>query len=253
MTVSQSALAWLYLYATLLGIALGGFYDLFRITRVFLGMHYSRRTANRLRELHLPLLRKRRRRGESRALGIVIFFEDLLFCMVTGISLVILFYEVNSGRFRFPALLCAGAGFLLYRGTIGRLVMLFSEVIAFVIETGVRYLVFFLLYPLRIGAKWLKHRADALRLYLLQRHRHTLRRRYTAGQAERVTRDACGLLSVALKDQSFKREHPKNKQERHKKGKLIHNGKQEETIHTVASDAHPSRRSDRRFDRNICK
>ena len=253
MTVSQSALAWLYLYATVLGIALGGFYDLFRITRVFLGMHYSRRAAKRLRELQLPFLRQRRRRGESRALGIVIFLEDLIFCMVAGISLVILFYEVNSGRFRFPALLCAGAGFLLYRGTLGRLVMLVSEVIAFVIETGVRYLVFFSLFPLQVCAKWIKHRADALRRYLLRRHRHTLRRRYTAGQAERVMRDACGLLPTALKADPLKKEHPKNKQERHKKGKLIHNGKQEETIHTVASDAHPSRRSDRRFDRNICK
>ena len=164
MTVSQSALAWLYLYAAILGIALGAFYDFFRITRVFLGMHYSRRAANRLRALHLPFLTSRRKTGESRALGIVIFFEDLIFCMVAGIALVILFYEVNSGRFRAPALLCAGAGFLFYRGTIGRAVMLFSEVIAFVIETGVRYLVFFTFYPIRVSAKWLGAQIAALNL-----------------------------------------------------------------------------------------
>jgi hypothetical protein len=194
MTVSQSALAWLYLYATLLGIALGAFYDLFRITRVFLGMHYSRRAANRLRERQLPLLGHRRRRRESRALGIVIFLEDLIFCMVAGILLVILFYEVNSGRFRFPALLCTGAGFLLYRGTLGRAVMLFSEVIAFVIETGVRYLVFFTLYPVRRTAGFLKHLAVKLHRRATLRRAHTLRRRYTAAQIARVRRDACGLL-----------------------------------------------------------
>ena len=247
MTVSQSALAWLYLYAAILGIALGAFYDFFRITRVFLGMHYSRRAANRLRALHLPFLTSRRKTGESRALGIVIFFEDLIFCMVAGIALVILFYEVNSGRFRAPALLCAGAGFLFYRGTIGRAVMLFSEVIAFVIETGVRYLVFFTFYPIRVSAKWLGAQIAAIYRHSVTRHRRILRRRFTAAQSSRAMRDACGLLPMSVKNTA------KQKTKGLKKGKLIQHGKQEETIHAITSDAHSSRRADRRIHRNICK
>ena len=249
MTVSQSALAWLYLYAAILGIALGAFYDLFRITRVFLGMHYSRRAANRLRAHHLPFLTPRRRTGESRALGIVIFFEDLIFCMVAGIALVILFYEVNSGRFRAPALLCALAGFLLYRGTLGRAVMLFSEVIAFVIETGVRYLIFFTLYPIRLSAKWIGTLVGSVYRKGVTHHRRRLRRRFTAKQSSRAMRDACGLLPVVVR--LAKREEAEMK--RIKKGKLIQHGKQEETIHAIPPDAHSSRRADRRIHRNICK
>jgi len=251
MTVSQSALAWLYLYATILGIGLGAFYDLFRITRVFLGMHYSRRAAKRLHEMQLPLLGQKRRRGESRALGIVIFLEDLLFCIVAGLLLVVLFYEVNSGRFRFPALLCAGAGFLLYRGTLGRIVMLFSEVIAFFIETGIRYLLFFTLYPIRWSVKRIKRSARGLHRSAVLRREHTQRRKYTASQSGRVTRDACGLLPTEQMLDQNRTENSKNIG--HKKGKRIHHGKQKEAIHTVASDAHSSRSSDRCVDRNICK
>ena len=119
-----------------------------RITRVFLGVHYSRRMAKRLRTLSLPFLPPRKRRGESRALGVVVFIEDFLFCACAGIALVLLFYGANNGKFRFSALLCTGAGFLLYRVTLGRLVMLFSVGIAFLIATTVRYLIFFFLYPI---------------------------------------------------------------------------------------------------------
>ena len=71
MDISQAALARLYLFALLLGIGLGVVYDLLRITRVFLGAHYSRRAAKRLQEISLPLLRARKKKTESRALGFV--------------------------------------------------------------------------------------------------------------------------------------------------------------------------------------
>ena len=142
MDISQAALARLYLYALLLGIGLGILYDLLRITRVFLGAHYSRRAARRLQELHLPLLRPRLKRRESRALGIVVFLEDLLFCLFAAVAMILLFYEANRGKIRFPALICVGAGFLLYRSTLGRLVMLSSEVIVFALDTAFRYVCF---------------------------------------------------------------------------------------------------------------
>ena len=148
MEISQAVLAWLYAYAFLLGICLGGAYDLLRLTRVFLGVHYSRRAAKRLQEIRLPFLKPYQKKKESAALGVVVFIEDLCFCIFTGVAIVLLFYIQNNGKIRASAFLCIGAGFFLYRATLGRIVMLFSEVIAFLVETAIGYAVFFLLYPI---------------------------------------------------------------------------------------------------------
>lgn len=241
MDISQSALAWLYLYALLLGMGLGAFYDVFRITRVFLGVHYSRRTARRLQELRLPFLTPHKKHTESRALGIVVFLEDLFFCVFTGIALVLLFYAANNGKFRFPVLLCAGVGFLLYRGTIGRPVMLFSEVIAFLIETAIRYIVFFLLFPLRILGRWVRKRIRKTVDHTVRIRRRNMRRHYTAAENGRAGRDACGLIPTEIP-----------KQMKLKRGKRIGKGN-ENAVQSHASDAGTSRRTGRGIHRDICK
>ncbi|MBQ7334900.1 MAG: spore cortex biosynthesis protein YabQ [Clostridia bacterium] len=241
MSISQSALAWLYLYALILGMCLGAIYDLLRITRVFLGVHYSRRAAKRLQEIRLPFLSPYRKKKENRALGIVVFFEDLFFCIFAGIAMILLFYIQNNGKIRFPAFLCAGAGILLYRATLGRLVMLFSEVIAFVIETAVRYTVFFLLYPVRKLAKFIKTKVQIAVNSSVQARRKSLRRRFTASETGRGKRNACGLIPTDI---------PKSKTL--KRGKQIVTGK-EKTVQPHAAHARASRRSGRGIHRNICK
>ena len=203
MELSQSALAQLYLYALLLGIFLGAVYDVLRLTRVFLGVHYSCKAAKRLQAIQLPLLKTKKRRKESRALGFVIFIEDLLFCIFAGIALVLLFYEANSGKLRFPVLLCAGAGFLLYRGTLGRAVMLFSEVIAFIVETTVRYALFFLVFPIRSLVGLLCRLTTSCVRHLARIQQKKKRLRYTVSERQRTVQNACGLLAQNL---------PRNKQ-----------------------------------------
>ncbi len=140
------------------------------------------------------MLPARKKRGESRALGTVVFFEDLLFCIFAGICLILLFYQANNGKFRFPALLSAGAGFLLYRQTLGRCVMLFSEVIAFAIGTAVRYAVFFLLLPFRTAAAWSCSRVRRAVNDTTEIRRRSVRRRFTEDEAKRATVNACGLI-----------------------------------------------------------
>ena len=81
MNVSQSDLGWLYLCSLLAGAAFGVLYDVLRITRVFLGVHYSRRTARALRGMNLPLLKVKKDRGESKMLGIVVFLTEFMISM----------------------------------------------------------------------------------------------------------------------------------------------------------------------------
>ena len=241
MDISQAALAWLYLYALLLGIGLGLVYDLLRITRVFLGAHYSRRAARRLQEISLPLLRARKKKTESRALGLVIFLEDLLFCLFAAVAIILLFYEANRGKIRFPALLCVGVGFLLYRSTLGRLVMLFSEVIAFAIETAGRYLCFFAFLPIRLLRRWIGKQFKQAHARVLLVSQSRSRQRYTVQLLARADRDACGLIPEEL-----------SKDRKRKRGRVLETGKKN-TIQSHASDSNTSRRSGGRFHRNICK
>ena len=194
MAISQGALAWLYLCAGLLGLTLGALYDLLRITRVFLGVHYSRRTARRLRGLRLPFLSPRSKKRESRALGVVVFFEDLFYCLFAGIAIILLFYECNNGKIRYPVFLMIALGFLLYRYTLGRIVMLFSEAIVFVLETAVRYVFFFLLCPFRFLYGCIKRAvAKQMKKAALARTRRN-RLRYTGKELARSARNACGLI-----------------------------------------------------------
>ncbi|MBO5295117.1 MAG: spore cortex biosynthesis protein YabQ [Clostridia bacterium] len=241
MSISQSALAWLYLYALLLGLGLGAVYDLLRITRVFLGVHYSQRAAKRLQNIRLPLLSPYRRKKEKRALGVIVFLEDLTFCLFSAISFILLFYIQNNGKIRFPVFLCAGAGFLLYRATLGKLIMLFSEVIAFFLETTARYAAFFLLYPIRKICGWIGSTIKKAVSNCLYARRRSLRRRYTVAELARGKRDACGLIPQAI---------PKSRIL--KRGKCVVAGK-EKTVQSHTPDAGTARRSGRGRHRNLCK
>ncbi len=149
MDISQSAIALLYLYACLLGAALGLLYDACRITRIFLGEHYSRRAVARLHALRLPLIGGYRAHRARRSLRVVIFIEDFFFCILSGVAIILLCYEAFNGNIRIPVFLCAAGGFALYRCTLGKVIMLFSEVIAFGVECVLRYCVFFVLFPFR--------------------------------------------------------------------------------------------------------
>lgn len=239
MELSQSALARLYFYALILGVCLAALYDLLRITRVFLGVHYSRRAADRLQRIRLPLLSPHKKSTESRALGTVVFFEDLLFCVFSGVAFILLFYRANNGKIRFPVFICAAAGFLLYRGTLGRAVMLFSEVIAFGIETVVRYAAFFISYPFRMLFSWLVGRIRQIVKRGKERKQRAKRRRFTRMEDRRIAQNACGLLPEDMP-----------KPVKLKRGKKLGKGK-EKTVHAHASRARSSRRSDRRFHRGI--
>ena len=239
MEISQVSLAWLYFYALLLGVAAGFLYDLLRITRVFLGVHYSRRAAKRIKELRLPLLEKRKKRVESRALGTVVFIEDLLFCLVAGVAMILLFYGANSGRIRMLAFVSATAGFLLYRATLGRLMMVFSEVIAFCVETAVRYALFFLLYPIKRTLKFMKKRCAATKLRAKNASQKRNRRRFTERERERSQKNACGMV-------------PENvgKVRTPKRGKQIVRSTKK-TVQSHTADARASRRAGGGLDRGI--
>lgn len=241
MNVSQADLGWLYLCSLLAGVILGAFYDVLRITRVFLGVHYSRRTARALRGVSLPLLKAQKDRGENKMLGIVVFVEDFFFCLFAAVALILLFYEMTNGKFRIFAILICMMGFLLYRGTLGRLVMLCSEVIAFVIETAVRYLAFFILFPLRFCKQKITQRSKQVTTYFKKKQQKRERVRYTAYERARIAENACGMM-------------PQNRASKAlKKGKKYARTNEKKTIQSEYASQGRARADRGGVDRCFCK
>ncbi|MBE6530324.1 MAG: hypothetical protein E7680_07000 [Ruminococcaceae bacterium] len=114
MLLSQSGIALLYFYALALGGSLGLFFDLIRFPRLLFT-----REAEPKKEGKKSSLRKRR------VAGVFVFLEDFLFCIVSSVCVILLFYEHNNGKIRPLVFLILLAGFLLYWATIGRWVRKF--------------------------------------------------------------------------------------------------------------------------------
>ena len=56
--------------------------------------------------------------------AILLFFSDILFCVFSTVCLLILFFNLSYGRVRFYALAITFIGFLVWRFTVSRLVMM---------------------------------------------------------------------------------------------------------------------------------
>lgn len=101
---TQRALALLFVYAAAVGFGLGGVYDLLRILRMFCG--YPKKKGR-----------------PSVFLTALLFFEDVLFMLITSVALILLCYYANDGQIRAPALIGMACGFFAYWQTVGRLVV----------------------------------------------------------------------------------------------------------------------------------
>lgn len=161
---------------------MGLLYDGFRIARIFLGEHFSK-VANRFEAVDLPLIgapKKPKSRNKLRA--IFLFVSDFLFCIIASVALILLFYQMNHGKIRFMTFVFAGAGFYLYRFTIGKLVMACSETVAFVLQTAVRYGCFFVCFPFKWFARKVWNLTKAIAKKQTEKRMKRIRVRYTAYQ-----------------------------------------------------------------------
>ena len=151
MEISQITLAIMLFYSFLFGIAVGVFYDLNRIVRVFFGVRYTKRAYGRLYGIRLPISKREIVMGKSKGFlqSLVINLGDLLCVLVAAIGLILINYGYNSGRFRFFTVAALIVGFLLYRFGIGRLVILITEPVAFICKYVFLSICDLLLSPLR--------------------------------------------------------------------------------------------------------
>ena len=240
MDISQYSLLLLHVYAVLLGGGLGVLYDCFRVTRVFFGAPCSREVAKRIRTLHLPFLKPMQYKKRNTLLGILVFLEDLLFCVIAALAAILLCYEMNNGTVRLFVLFCCGVGFLLYRVTLGHMVIPLLEWIAFGFSCAFRYSCFFLLYPLRFlwrGGKKICFITFKRTIRYAARQR---RRGYTHRMQIRGGVDAFGMIPQ------------KDLNDLHRMGEKNGKGKKK-TVQPQLVDQSSVGRHRGGFHRNICK
>ncbi len=121
---AQRALALLFVYAAVLGFALGVFYDALRFLRVFCG--------ETLTEW---------KQGSKGILCVLLrFITDLVFSLVTAITLILLCYYENDGQFRASALWGMVGGFFVYMQTVGRLTARVLSPVISRLKQGIRWL-----------------------------------------------------------------------------------------------------------------
>jgi hypothetical protein len=180
------------LWGLVCGAALGVLWDVFRLTRVMLGVTYPlKHVPVPDKERNLPLLGRPlpSRTGKDPVWKrwmrpIVIFCEDVLFGVTCGTVMSLLIYVTNDGIFRVMAPVGMLVGFLVYYVTVGRLVLSLSQWIVYIIRVLLCYATALLLLPPRVAlwiwkrtvGAWLKSAAERIRMRrALQYHEKTLR------------------------------------------------------------------------------
>lgn len=153
MVQSMSALATMTLYAFFLGIVFGVIYDVFRISRAFMGVSYGGKSAAYLYEREYPLIGKLVLGQGKLKKGIIfvaVVLGDVLFFSVCGLMFAVFIYYTNDGIFRFSALVAVFIGFFTYYITIGRLVIAFAEIICIFLKIITKIFLFAIAFPFKI-------------------------------------------------------------------------------------------------------
>jgi hypothetical protein len=134
MEISQITLAIMLLYSFLFGIAVGILYDVNRVVRVLFGVRYSKKAYSRLYSLRLPISKKNVLIGSSKGFwqSLVINLGDALCVLVATVGAILINYGYNSGRFRFFTVAALIVGFVIYRFSIGRILIFVTEPLAFI-------------------------------------------------------------------------------------------------------------------------
>ena len=111
MVVEQKKLALIFLCSLLLGIFFGVVYVLFEYRRLYFPLKFHG---------------KKNKKEKNDLEIIIVFFEDVLYSFVCACSTCIFIYYMNAGRFRGIVLIGCAIGFIVYKNTIGNLVLKLS-------------------------------------------------------------------------------------------------------------------------------
>lgn len=201
MEISPILLFRLLLYSFAFGAILGVVNDVSRILRVFCGVRYSEKRFGRWYERELPLIHRPLNRGKQgrfsgALLQVLIFFQDVFLFLTAGVGLVILNYEMNQGRFRFYTVFAMIAGFAVYYFTLGKLVMLVSEGIVFLIRATLTIVFGLFLRPFCLFYRFFMKKMERIRIFFQTAIAKRKKKLYNKNEQKRLRQEAGnGFLS----------------------------------------------------------
>ena len=126
MAISMAEQGMVFLFSCFIGILLGVFYDIFRIARIAFNPGF-----------------------------IIIFIEDIIFCLCSSVIVVLFVYHINSGIIRWFALFGCALAFAFYYFTVGKFVMFLSEKLIRLISALLRFIYNITVVPARTVIKFL--------------------------------------------------------------------------------------------------
>ena len=199
MSFSQSALFQLSCTSFLTGLMLSLFYDVLYCTRIWLMPSQTRYTVPAIQQIRAPRVKKGSAR-KSKSLPAVTFLNDVLFCIICAITLILLLYWLNNGVFRAATPLFMAAGFCLWHISASKWLRIAMQWITFGIET--------VLYTLCIPVKCLFHLiAEKHRKNIQTKHRKRcakMREAYTKQQFQNIHATAEKLFLVDVNNKKKK-------------------------------------------------
>lgn len=189
------------LFCSLLcGMALGLCYDVLCLTRMSMGTDLPQGATLLQQRLSLPerlrlfstkSVSDRPRKERKMLKYIVLLVEDVIFCLICGITIALLLYQTNDGQFRLSALVVMLSGFGVYLLTVGRLIRLFSGLIVVIMRSAIAWILAIVAYPIviliRLIAKWLSPLCNRLKSRVAS-HLHILKQKLQLRKQARLLR-----------------------------------------------------------------
>ena len=199
MRFSQSALFQLFFASFLAGLMLSLFYDILSCAHIWLMPSQTRYTVPAIQRMRNPRIKKGSAK-KAKALRVVVFFDDVLFCVISAITLVLLLYWMNNGAFRAAAPFLMAAGFFLWHVSVSKGIQIAMQWITFWVET----VIYTLCIPIKRLFSWI---ADKCKMKAQAKHQKRCaqkRETYTRQQFQSIDTTAKKLLSIYVKNKEKK-------------------------------------------------
>ena len=133
------------LFFVIPGVFLGAIYDVFRILRIA-RLNTQGTVISGIYE-HFKIQKRHCRPKTKKSGFILVFIEDIFFCIIAALTEILLFYHLNDGVIRIYAISLSLIGFLVYRNSIGRFVVFIAKQIICLARNIIYYTLIIILTP----------------------------------------------------------------------------------------------------------
>ena len=157
------------------GILLSMVYDLFRLIRIGRNdRRHSPLDAWRKRYFPCPPSDKRQRKHINISEDILVFAEDILFCLIASFTEILAIYHINRGEIRIYCLMISVCVFFIYQKTVGKAFLILSTKILYLLRYVLYGVGCLILSPTLLFLKTVKRSARFFQKYFRKNHSENL-------------------------------------------------------------------------------